>query len=77
MVQTYVFDSTVVGAIRSECYDPDKSGPGMVVDLHGYTQVSEEGGGRLSCIMHGHSRGCGGKKKTTTTTMMADDDKLM
>jgi ABC-type phosphate/phosphonate transport system permease subunit len=34
-----VFESTVVGAIRSECYDPRKDGPGMVVDLHGYTQV--------------------------------------
>lgn len=36
--QSYVFDSNVVGSIRSENYDPrDTNNPGMVVDLHGYS----------------------------------------
>jgi len=37
MSQSYVFDTSLVGSVRSENYDPhDELSPGMVVDLHGY-----------------------------------------
>ncbi len=35
----HVFESSVVKCIRSEDYEMCSDGPGMVVDLHGYSQV--------------------------------------